>query len=66
MLAGLTSDRSTSETAMPTSAIGDYMRAMQRKSAAARWADKSPEQRSAEMRRLRAKARKKKTKRPNN
>ena len=49
---------------MPTSAISDYMRAMQRKSAASRWAGKSPEQRSAEMRRLRAKA-KKKTKRPN-
>lgn len=38
-------------------AISAYMRAMQRKSAASRWAGKSPEQRSAEMRRLRAKAR---------
>ena len=38
--------------------ISDYMRAMQRRSAAARWAGKSPEQRSQEMRRLRALAKK--------
>ena len=52
---------------MPTSAISDYMRAMQRKSAASRWAGKSAEERSAEMRRLRAraKAKKRKSKGPN-
>lgn len=43
-------------------AVSDYMRDMQRRSAESRWSALSPEQRSAEMKAIRAAAKKKRTK----
>lgn len=44
---------------MTAKEISDYMRAIQKKAAAARWAGKTKAQRSAEMKKVRAAKRKK-------
>ena len=46
-------------------AVSEYMRAMQRRSARARWSALSPAERSAKMRAVRAAAVKKRKARPN-